>query len=89
MITMHPMDATIQLLANFTNHTLTCEANGASSYKWERKNVIIPSDSTGVFTYALTLVSLQPADTGYYRCVATNAMGSSTSKYATVTLSSK
>ena len=80
------MDAVIQLYSNFTNHTLTCEADEASSYNWERQNGVIPSDSTGVHTDTLTLINLQPEDTGNYRCVATNASGSSQSNYAHLTI---
>ena len=89
VITIHPMDTVIQLDSNFTNHTLTCEADGASSYNWERQNDVIPSDSTGVNTNTLTLINLLPEDGGNYRCVATNAGGSSQSNYAVVTISSK
>ena len=89
IITKHPMDTVIQLYSNFTNHTLTCEAVGASSYNWERQNDVIPSDSTGMNTNTLTLINLQPEDAGNYRCVATNASGSSQSNYAVVTISSK
>ena len=83
---MHPMDTVIQLYSNFTNHTLTCEADRASSYNWERQNDSIPSDSTGVNTNTLTLINLQPQDAGNYRCVATNASGSSQSNYANLTI---
>ena len=89
LITLHPMDTVIQLFTNFTNHTLTCEADGASSYNWERQNDVIPSDSSGVNTSTLTLINLQPEYAGNYRCVATNASRSSKSNYATVTVSSK
>ena len=86
VITVHPMDAVIQLYSNFANHTLTCEADGASSYSWEKQNDVIPSDSTGVNTNTLTFINLQPEDAGNYRCVATNASGSSESYYAHLTI---
>ena len=74
---------TINLVNDNTNVSLTCKADGASSYNWERQNDI-PSDSTGVNTNILTLINLQPKDAGNYQCVATNASGSSESDYASI-----
>ena len=89
VIKTQPIGMKINLVNDYTNLSLTCDADGASSYKWERQNNVIPSDSTGVNTNTLTLINLQPKDAGKYRCVATNASGSSESIYAAVTISSE
>ena len=80
--TKHPVDMKISLVDDNTNVALICEADGASSYNWEKKNGVIPSDSTGVNTNTLILINVQPEDSGSYRCVATNGSGSSLSDYA-------
>ena len=83
------MGAIIRLMNNYTNMSLTCKADGALSYNWERQNGVIPFDSTGVNTSTLTLINLQPEDADNYQCVAANASGSSESNYADIIISSK
>ena len=81
VITSNPVDVMIKSNGNISV-SFTCEAEGATFYKWERRSGDISSDATGVNTTVLTINNIQPNDTGYYRCVASNASGSSFSKYA-------
>ena len=89
VMTKHPINLNINLVNNNTNVSLTCKADGASSYIWQKKNGVIPSDSTGVKTNILNLVNLQPQYAGNYQCVAINGTGSIKSHYAMVTVLSK
>ena len=81
VITNNPVDVMIKGNGSI-NISFTCGAEGATSYKWERQGGDISSDPTGVNTSVLTIYNIQPNDTGYYRCIASNASGSSFSKYA-------
>ena len=83
---INPPSAFVSLTANVS---LNCEANGASSYYWERNKGNIPSSAMGVNTSILTLINLRSEDIGNYRCVATNGSGSSKSNYVAVTINSK
>ena len=89
IITQHPLNMTIDLVNNSTDVSLTCKADKASSYIWERQTGVIPSDSTGINTNTLTLINIQPEDTGSYRCVAANASGSSEFHYASIAINGK
>ena len=82
------MDIEIDLTNNNTDVSLTCKADGAPSYFWERQNGIIPSNAIGVNTKTLKLVNLRPEDAGNYQCVATNPVRSDKSDYARITISS-
>ena len=82
VITIHPNDTMVALASDTTSVSLSCEADGATSYKWERHGRNFPSGTKAVNTDTLTIINLTPEDAGNYRCVATNASGSSTSDYA-------
>jgi len=56
---------------------LTCEADRAKLYEWQRLDDDIPPSATGVNTTTLTLVDLQSQDAGNYRCMATNESNNS------------
>ena len=84
VISKNPVHASVDLKHNSKNLTLTCEADRATSYNWERQSGSIPSGAIGVNTNTLTIINLQPEDAGNYRCVATNASGSSYSEYAAI-----
>ena len=86
VITKNPAATSLFLMSNFTNVSFSCEADGASSYYWERQHDSVPPTASGVNTSTLTITNLQPKDTGYYRCVATNGGGSTESKYAKLTI---
>ena len=89
MITIDPMNMTIQLNSDSFSVSLSCEADGATSYYWERQNRSIPSKATGIDTATLVINYLQPDDAGNYRCIATNTFGSTFSRYATLVANGK
>ena len=86
VIISNPKSTLVNLKSNFTNVSFTCEADGASSYYWEKQHGTIPPDATGVNTNNLSIVNLMLKDAGYYRCVAVNGSGSTESRYAKLTL---
>ena len=85
VIVENPNRTLIILKDNFTAVSFTCEADGATSYYWERQHGSIPLSAIGVNTSNLTLINLRLEDTGNYRCVGINGSGSTESEYATLT----
>ena len=86
VITRNPTNTLLSLTSNFTNVSFVCEADGASSYYWERLDGSVSASATGVNTSSLIIINLRLNDAGYYRCVANNSGGSTKSKYAKLTL---
>jgi len=66
--------------------SLTCEAEGATSYHWEKEDGSIPYGAAGVDSNILTLVNLMPAHAGNYRCVVSSKSDSNFTNYATITI---
>ena len=83
------MDDTVTLAADNFNYSLICNADGATSFNWGRQSGSIPSGATRVNTNTLTITNVTPEDAGNYRCVATNASGSSVSNYSTLIINGK
>ena len=79
------MSAFIRLESNFTNFSLTCEADKVLFYYWRRQHGIIPASATGVNTSVLILNTVQLKDAGNYQCVAINGSGRTESEYAILT----
>ena len=81
---IQPQSQTVLFNQKEKSVSLRCAAIGAKSYAWERWGGSIPYRAIGVNTDTLTIVNIQPEDDGIYQCVATNASGTSYSKYATL-----
>lgn len=88
VITIDPVDILIKD-DSIRNVSFICEAKGATSYKWEKQSGNISSNATGLNATVLIINNIQPVDIGRYRCVATNASGSSYSEYATLSINGK
>jgi len=85
-IATHPSSVAITVSNENECLSLTCEAEGAMTYCWERQDGSIPAGSTGQDDHTLTLVNVKPIDTGSYRCVVGNKSDKNFSDYATVTV---
>ena len=95
-ITQHPTNKAISLYNNTTNLSISCVAEGATSFMWQLQyhydipsyiaTTIYVNSGTIVNTSVLVFVNLQPNYTGNYQCLAKNDSGTSHSPFATVTI---
>lgn len=75
------MNKTVKINNESTTVILTCEANGTTSYNWEKENGIIQAKNDDK---TLMLHNVLPRDSGRYRCVTENMYGRNYSNYATI-----
>jgi len=85
-IITHPKNEVITISDEHLLLSLTCKAEGARSYYWEKENGDIPYGATGVDSNTLTLTNLMPIHAGNYRCVVSSKSDSNFTDYATVTI---
>ena len=66
---------------------MRCLPNDSNfSYRWERKNRLIPSTALKVHSQHLIITNLKPDDSGEYRCIMSNSTGQIASDYSLVTI---
>ena len=56
------------------------------NFKWEKKHNKLPARAQGVNSQQLTIVKLNPKDSGEYRCIVRNSTGKLASDYLLVTI---
>ena len=86
VINTHPVSSKVKALANVTFSCSVSNINGVT-YSWHRNNDDIPrTRSRGQNTNTLTITRAVPPDEGMYYCNATNDVGSTSSRSASLTV---
>ena len=92
-ITGHPQGATV---AEGGNVTLSCDATGSPvlEISWTRNESPIDTNGNSSITFSedkkqLNITNVNRTDSGEYRCVAKNRVGSDTSNASTVNVQCK
>ena len=80
----------VNLKVNTYNLSMKCIPHGKDfQYFWEKKNNNLPPKAQGMYSSELTIVNLQPEDSGEYRCIMSNATGRIASSYSKLIVTSK
>ena len=75
----------INLIDNNFNLSMHCgDYDKDFEYKWEKKNENISLKAQGIKSHHLTIINLEPADSGEYRCVMSNFTGRLFSDYSLI-----
>ena len=81
-ITIQPVSTVTAVSTQTATLSLTATATPAPSYQWQKEGVDIPNAISSTFV----LANLQTVDSGSYRCIVTNTMGSVTSQSCILTV---
>lgn len=81
VISAHPRGQTV-VAGDAASFSVSASGAGSMVYQWRKDGVAIP----GATASSLTLNNIQPGDAGAYSVVVTNALGSTTSNAATLTV---
>ena len=80
----------VNLIVNNYNLTMKCLSNMNNfTYKWIKKNDVLPSRARGVNSSQLIIVNLKPEDSGDYQCVMSNNTDTISSNFYTVNIRGK
>ena len=83
-------DLVVNLTVNNYKLTMKCLPDNSNfNYKWIKKNEALPSRALGTSTSQLTIVNLQPEDSGDYQCVMSNNTGAVRSNFSAVKIKGK
>ena len=80
----------VNLTVNNYNLTMKCLSNMNNfTYKWIKKNDVLPSRAQGVNSSQLTIVNSKPEDSGDYQCIMSNNTGTISSNFYAVNIRGK
>lgn len=82
-----PSGQLINLTANDVNFSMQCGAyNKDFDYQWEKKDGEFHLRAQGVNSHQLSIINIQPDDSGEYRCAMSNSTGKILSDYFLITI---
>lgn len=79
----------MELTNNNSTLVLMCSLpvyNNNFNFKWEKKHKRLPLRARGVRSQQLTVMRVNPKDSGEYRCIVSNSAGSLSPDYSSITI---
>ena len=77
----------MELTDNNSTLLMKCLSHNINfNFKWEKKRSKLPARAQGVSSQQLTIIKLNPKDSGEYRCIVSNSTGMLASDYLLVSI---